>query len=71
MGVLDDIRHAAFELRETDPQEAGKILRRAAQQGGEAEVLAAARWARSTWTSSATWTAPSMSSAASCSSSPG
>ncbi|MFL5247618.1 MAG: hypothetical protein ACJ79V_07310 [Myxococcales bacterium] len=40
MGVLDDIRHAAFELRETDPQEAVKILRRAAQQGGEAEVLA-------------------------------
>ncbi|HYS11569.1 MAG TPA: hypothetical protein VEP66_22725 [Myxococcales bacterium] len=40
MGVLDDIRRAAFELRETDPKEAVKILRRAAQQGGEAEVLA-------------------------------
>src|SRR6059058_808331 len=40
MGVLDDIRHAAFELRQTDPQEAIRILRRAAQQGGEAEVLA-------------------------------
>src|SRR3954471_21960782 len=40
MGVLDDIRHAAFELRDTDPQEAVKILRRAAQQDGEAEVLA-------------------------------
>src|SRR5438128_10080092 len=40
MGVLDDIRHAAFELRQQDPQEAIKVLRRAAQQGGEAEVLA-------------------------------
>jgi len=40
MGVLDDIRHAAFELRQTSPQEAIKVLRRAAQQGGEAEVLA-------------------------------
>ena len=40
MGVLDDIRRAAFELRETNPKEAVKILRRAAQQGGEAEVLA-------------------------------
>ena len=40
MGVLDDIRHAAFELRQTDPQEAIRVLRRAAQQGGEAEVLA-------------------------------
>src|SRR5436190_15467491 len=40
MGVLDDIRHAAFDLRQTDPQEAVKVLRRAAQQGGEAEVLA-------------------------------
>src|SRR5207245_3884794 len=40
MGVLDDIRRAAFELRQTDPQEAVRILRRAAQQGGEAEVLA-------------------------------
>src|SRR5207245_1248694 len=42
MGVLDDIRRAAFELRQTDPQEAIRILRRAAQQGGEAEVLARA-----------------------------
>jgi hypothetical protein len=40
MSVLDDIRHAAFELRQTDPQEAVRILRRAAQSGGEAEVLA-------------------------------
>ena len=40
MGVLDDIRRAAFELRQTDPQEAVRVLRRAAQQGGEAEVLA-------------------------------
>jgi tetratricopeptide (TPR) repeat protein len=40
MGVLDDIRHAAFELRQTDPQEAVRILRRAAKEGGEAEVLA-------------------------------
>src|SRR2546422_11485966 len=40
MGVLDDIRRAAFELRQTDPQEAIRILRRAAQEGGEAEVLA-------------------------------
>jgi len=40
MGVLDDIRHAAFELRQRDPQEAIRVLRRAAQEGGEAEVLA-------------------------------
>lgn len=40
MGVLDDIRRAAFELRQTNPQEAVRLLRRAAQQGGEAEVLA-------------------------------
>jgi tetratricopeptide (TPR) repeat protein len=40
MSVLDDIRRAAFELRQTDPKEAVKVLRRAAQQGGEAEVLA-------------------------------
>jgi len=40
MSVLDDIRHAAFELRRTDPQEAVRILRRAAKEGGEAEVLA-------------------------------
>jgi plasmid stabilization system protein ParE len=38
--VLDEIRHAAFELRRTDPQEAVRILRRAVQEGGEAEVLA-------------------------------
>jgi hypothetical protein len=38
--VLDEIRYAAFELRRTDPQEAVRILRRAAQSGGEAEVLA-------------------------------
>ena len=40
MSVLDDIRQAAFELRLTDPQEAVRVLRRAAAQGGEAEVLA-------------------------------
>jgi tetratricopeptide (TPR) repeat protein len=40
MAVLDDIRHAAFELRHDDPQEAVRVLRTAAQQGGEAEVLA-------------------------------
>jgi tetratricopeptide (TPR) repeat protein len=40
MSVLDDIRQAAFELRQTDPQEAVRVLRRAAAQGGEAEVLA-------------------------------
>src|SRR5471032_406096 len=28
MSVLDDIRHAAFELRQTDPQEAIRILRK-------------------------------------------
>jgi hypothetical protein len=40
MAVLDDIRRAAFDLRQTDPQEAVRILRKAAQLGGEAEVLA-------------------------------
>jgi tetratricopeptide (TPR) repeat protein len=40
MSVLDDIRHAAFELRRSDPQEAVRILRRAAKEGGDAEVLA-------------------------------
>jgi tetratricopeptide (TPR) repeat protein len=40
VGVLDDIRRAAFELRRTDPQEAVRILRRAAALGGDAEVLA-------------------------------
>jgi hypothetical protein len=38
--VLSDIRRAAFELRMTDPNEAVRILRRAAAQGGGAEVLA-------------------------------
>src|SRR6266849_4190993 len=38
--VLADIRRAAFELRRTDPQEAVRVLRRAAALGGEAEVLA-------------------------------
>jgi tetratricopeptide (TPR) repeat protein len=40
MSVLDDIRHAAFELRRSDPHEAVRILRRAVKEGGEAEVLA-------------------------------
>src|SRR5438046_9158570 len=40
MSVFDDIRHAAFELRRSDPQEAVRVLRRAAAQGGDAEVLA-------------------------------
>jgi tetratricopeptide (TPR) repeat protein len=40
MAVLDNIRHAAFELRQDDPQEAVRVLRKAAQEGGEAEVLA-------------------------------
>lgn len=40
MGVIDDIRRAAFEVRQDDPQEAVRILRRAAAEGGEAEVLA-------------------------------
>jgi hypothetical protein len=38
--VLADIRRAAFELRDTDPQEAVRVLRRAAAAGGGAEVLA-------------------------------
>jgi hypothetical protein len=38
--VLADIRRAAFELRQTDPQEAVRLLRRAAAAGGGAEVLA-------------------------------
>ena len=37
---LDEIRRAAFELRQTDPQEAVRVLRRAAAGGGDAEVLA-------------------------------
>ena len=40
MSAIDDIRRAAFEVRQTDPQEAVRILRRAAAEGGEAEVLA-------------------------------
>jgi hypothetical protein len=38
--VLADIRRAAFELRQTDPHEAVRLLRRAAASGGGAEVLA-------------------------------
>src|SRR2546430_4285580 len=38
--VLADIRRAAFELRQTDPQEAVRLLRRGAAAGGGAEVLA-------------------------------
>lgn len=38
--TLDEIRRAAFELRQTDPQEAVRVLRRAAAAGGDAEVLA-------------------------------
>jgi tetratricopeptide (TPR) repeat protein len=40
MSVIDDIRRAAFELRQTDPQEAVRVLRRALAEGGDAEVLA-------------------------------
>ena len=38
--VLDEIRRAAFDLRRTDAQEAVRVLRKAAAQGGPAEVLA-------------------------------
>src|SRR5437660_12246921 len=38
--LLSDIRRAAFELRLTDPDEAVRVLRRAAAHGGGAEVLA-------------------------------
>jgi len=38
--VLAAIRRAAFELRLTDPDEAVRVLRRAAAHGGGAEVLA-------------------------------
>src|SRR2546430_16450179 len=38
--VLADIRRAAFELRRSDPQEAVRLLRRAAATGGGAAVLA-------------------------------
>ena len=37
---VSEIRRAAFEVRQENPQEAVKILRRCAQEGGEAEVLA-------------------------------
>src|SRR5205823_3253468 len=40
MTVIDDIRRAAFDLRRSDPQEAVRVLRKAAAEGGEAEVLA-------------------------------
>jgi tetratricopeptide (TPR) repeat protein len=38
--VLAEIRHAAYDLRETDPQEAVRVLRRVAKQGGLAAALA-------------------------------
>src|SRR5712671_1332100 len=38
--ALADIRRAAFELRQTDPHEAVRLLRRAAAAGGGAEILA-------------------------------
>jgi TPR repeat protein len=38
--VLAEIRRAAFELRRTDPEEAVRVLRRVAEQGGAAAVLA-------------------------------
>jgi len=38
--ILAEIRHAALELRTTDPQAAVRVLRRAAAAGGGAEVLA-------------------------------
>ena len=37
---LAEIRRAAFELRRSDPQEAVRVLRKAASQGGAAAVLA-------------------------------
>ena len=40
MSAIDDIRRAAFELRQSDPQEAVRVLRRAAAEGGDEEVLA-------------------------------
>src|SRR4051812_21598618 len=40
MDAIDRIRHAAFELRHSDPQEAVRVLRKAAEEGGDAEVLA-------------------------------
>jgi hypothetical protein len=38
--LLAEIRRAAFELRRTDPEEAVRVLRRIAGQGGAAAVLA-------------------------------
>jgi hypothetical protein len=38
--VLAEIRRAAFDLRRTDPEEAVRILRRLAEQGGPGAVLA-------------------------------
>jgi hypothetical protein len=38
--ALDTLRHAAYELRATDPSEAVKVLRRLVKQGGEVEGLA-------------------------------
>ncbi|GAC1603282.1 MAG: hypothetical protein NVS4B10_15800 [Myxococcales bacterium] len=38
--TLAEIRRAAFDLRRTDPEEAVRILRRLAEQGGPAAVLA-------------------------------
>lgn len=37
---LDEVRHAAFELRYTKPDEAVRILRRLVKRGGEIEALA-------------------------------
>src|SRR5437660_12468442 len=38
--LLAEIRRAAFELRQEQPQEAMRVLRRVAAAGGAAEVLA-------------------------------
>ena len=38
--LLAEIRHAAYDLRESDPQEAVRVLRRVAKQGGLAAALA-------------------------------
>jgi hypothetical protein len=38
--VLAEIRRAAFDLRRTDPEEAVRVLRRLAEQGGPGAVLA-------------------------------
>ena len=37
---LDEVRHAAFELRQRDPSEAVKVLRRLIRKGGDIEPLA-------------------------------